>query len=143
MNSVSLLPSTVLCFSFKYFCTSVPVYKISEVEFSPDYSNCVITLGRVRVIDVDTCSEVECLMEVGSVGSLDIAMNNGRVVVAAMTSQTNFNGSITSKITTFCERVNNSWDRLHLVMDSPPVSIRSSEIRIQCIYTCSIFMNNF
>lgn len=78
--------------------------------------------GRLRVIDVDTCSEVQCFVEVGAVSCVDVALNGGKVVVAAVTHQTRFNGSFVSKITTFCPRDDNSWERLLPVRDCSPVS---------------------
>lgn len=78
--------------------------------------------GRIRVIDADTCSEVQCLVEVGAVGSLDIALNEGKVTVAAVTHQTRFNGTTVSKITGFFPRDDDTWERLLPVRDCSPVS---------------------
>ena len=65
---------------------------------------------------------MQCLVEAGSVGSLDVALNGGKVAIAAVTHQTRFNGTAMSKITTFSPRDDNTWERLLPVRDCSPVS---------------------
>ncbi len=81
----------------------------------------IIVLGRIHVVDVATCAEVDCLVEAGSVRRIDVAQDEENRVLASQVVQTRIDDSTVHKVTVFSQ-ADGSWDRLLLARETRPVS---------------------
>ncbi|XP_064392311.1 F-box/WD repeat-containing protein 8-like isoform X2 [Halichondria panicea] len=76
--------------------------------------------GRIHVVDVATCAEVDCLVEAGSVRRIDVAQDEENRVLASQVVQTRIDDSTVHKVTVFSQ-ADGSWDRLLLARETRPV----------------------
>ncbi len=70
--------------------------------------------GRIHIIDVPTCSEVDCLVESGAVCGIELLAQEQDRILVARVAQTRLDGSSVNNITMFAAD-GDSWDRVQLV----------------------------